>query len=949
MKHSRFGHLILALLGGALIVWSADQSAAQQQAQAEDELFAFAQSSAATYDAIRFVVTRTQDTSELKPLAAEFDVLLDRFDKNFAAFAASVSTTTDGRNSRRLAALNEIKTALAGIGSAIRANDSDALVQNLIAAKFGVRKLNDLIGSEDLPVSDSPEIENGDGGTNNRRLAELEEIVRQAQQRFSADQKELKRAGDLFSAKALSRSEWDNVRERFDQSRTELQLARANLDAHRSVPKKLNDTGKQGRRINSLTHVTIDGNRVSFFGRYDPQGPRSIPYDQIFAAAVRLRDEKVDPQTQATSPAFTFVPAAGFQETEAEFRAKSRNFDEMVAATQQFYETDVPARERYLKSAREQALPEIRVALKRMLSSRMKAAQIDARINLVTSDEMLTQTLRQLFRDGILSNKDGDELLFYLNRAIEVYQSTLGNLFFYPDGTAEGVIKKCLFLEPQFAGIDPQTDFARIVFDSDVALKDLIGDYSLAEKLPFHKTYIEWRFKNLPVALILNNEPAKAIQLWPGTIRLSLSNDGRVLAFDKVDVAIKIRTAYSDAPPTAGDSAYANHLTAHYDDYAREIDSLWEFRELLKVLAAVRQLKSQGVELTSPPPRVAWEPPSVVRAKWRVVSVGTGDNYIVSTGFSGGVMLQVQNQIQLTLLPDARAKQLMDQYGRAPGRPIGDVPQLLNMDRPDAIANLREMTPAELDQMTTQLSQADIRLKAGVAEAKSQELTLQMKTAAPLDYRTWRDAVTQVVRTLPGVEVAERLGEDAARDLAGVTGTKTESFYRHEGTYQKGVDSVLDTKELGEIISRDFKFDPRETRFTIYREIAQIGRVVVESESLEEATLKSLPHFSKIFEQAPPYLAIKLAQAKNNPALAGNVTLATKLFVVASKFAIETTHATADVWMVNRGLRAARNTNNMLLWNAQHTRTELERKQRENAILLELVKAEQRTRSSPNP
>jgi hypothetical protein len=937
--------LIFFLLVVTLTELRPSLSNATKQDQTFDDLSALSDCSVSIYEAIRFVAVKSQNTINLKSLASDYERLLEKFERHLTTFA-NLPESNRGKNTRRLSTLRQIGSVLQSIARALRAGDPEDLFQQLTAAKFLVNELNELVNVADFSP---PSVEESDIRISRRRLSELQEVADNESRNANQAREDLRRLDDLVRSGVASRAERDAASHRLNAADAAMRLAQARLETQRDIVQRLTGTNRSEPRFNRLTHLTTDPNgQVKFFGQYDPQGPQSIPYAELLAAALRVDEEKLDPQTQVRSPVFTFVPAAGFHETQAEFRAKARNRDELLEATSQFYETDIAARERYLKSSRQQALPEIRYALKRMLSTRMKRELIDERIDPITTDELLAQALNRLFREGILKDKDGDELLFFLNTAIGVYQSSPSNLFFYPQGTAEGVIRKCLFVEPRFYGFESRTDFARILFHSDVALKELIGDYTLTERLPFHQTYIEWRFRNTPPAELLLSVPATAIQLWPKSLTLSASADRRLLVFDKADVEIKIRPAFSDEPPAKLDLDYANYLTKHFAEYAAEIDSLWEYRELLKILGAVRYLRKQGVSLAGPAPQDVWEPPHLVQAKWQVASVGTGDNYIVSTGFFGGVELQIQNQTRVLSLAEDRARALLSEYGRASGRPIGDDQTLATMDRPDAITNLRVMPLEDLEQLGDRLSNRGKRLEESVAAIKRQELPLQLKASSPPPYRTIKDATIEMMEKLPGAGLAERLGQAAAGDLGGAPKVDDmwARFQREEPKYQKDLDDLLDSREVFRLAINGLEQTRLEINLTMTREVLQAYRAFAKGSTKREGLTKAAPHLGKIFEQLPETMAANLEAAKNSPAFQASVGVKAKVLVMATKLAAEMTFVAANTAWINRILRAERETNRLLLLNVHGTRTELERKQRENGTLLQLVRAEQQARAT---
>ena len=112
-------------------------------------------------------------------------------------------------------------------------------------------------------------------------------------------------------------------------------------------------------------------------------------------------------------------------------------------------------------------------------------------------------------------------------------------------------------------------------------------------------------------------------------------------------------------PPSNAARQYSDFLTRHFKEYASEIGPLWAVRELYKIIAAARYLKSRGVVLESSGwSSTKWRPPRKVNAIWQAASLGTGSGTIERAVLIGGVNLSVARATSVAALPAQRIERL---------------------------------------------------------------------------------------------------------------------------------------------------------------------------------------------------------------------------------------------------------------------------------------------------
>lgn len=404
--------------------------------------------------------------------------------------------------------------------------------------------------------------------------------------------------------------------------------------------------------FNELTYVLVDENGQSFrlFGRDNPAGPRQqIPYAQILASAIVIpADRGTPPWSRESVPGFSLDLTDDTLAKLPSLTARMNDRDESDRAMGAYYGNEAVWR-RFLEASTRQAWPDIREQLKRYLYRKLGRDEADAIVNAINSVDDLMATFDRLMHEKILLAEDRTSLI---EQGVGRFQGKVGNIFFYPEGTTEALYGAEVFSSPKFIGIPRDTQFGRIVLDADLALKSLLRSVELKDRFPFHQTWLEWELRHSTTSqMAASVGDIRAAQTYPKTLTVQISSDGRALSFQHAEMAIRVGPYDPDQTPSQTEVTYADFLSGHYDEYAQAFPALWDLRELVKVLAAARYLKSSNVRVYIPIEH-SWTAPSRVKGIWLAGSLGAGGKnlYLVST-FTGGISLQLQTRLQTTVLP----------------------------------------------------------------------------------------------------------------------------------------------------------------------------------------------------------------------------------------------------------------------------------------------------------
>jgi hypothetical protein len=403
------------------------------------------------------------------------------------------------------------------------------------------------------------------------------------------------------------------------------------------------------RPFNQLTSLVVsdDLRSVQLFGIHNPLGPsRAIPYDRLFADAFALPTESV----MEGSPSFALDFTKSFWTQWPVIQRRLTNAETEFDA---YINHNVKAHDAYVESALAQALEQAIKGVRAVFKVHGFAPRdIDDLFSTVHSIDDLKALVLGMQRAGVVRAND-DLLNMSLKLAVDEFKTAEGNVFFYPEEVLAGYVGIPVQTEPHFYGINPHSQLARVMLEGDIALKHVVADNSLKGALSFHQTRLEWKFKNLSAEEIVACEPVISANIRPNVIALSASSDGRVIVFDREDLAIAYVPRDVRIPPSAADLRYSEFLTSHFSDYAREVEPLWMVRELYKIVAATRYLRAKGINLTGPTDNT-WQPPQKVNAIWRAASGGTGKGAIERIILIGGVNLTVSGATSVTSMPSQR-------------------------------------------------------------------------------------------------------------------------------------------------------------------------------------------------------------------------------------------------------------------------------------------------------
>jgi tetratricopeptide (TPR) repeat protein len=211
----------------------------------------------------------------------------------------------------------------------------------------------------------------------------------------------------------------------------------------------------------------------------------------------------------------------------------------------------------------------------------------------------------RLRRSGHSYVEAGDEALLDLQRdlntlprkAFDTITANVSEIVIPPD-----VMREVLGVEPRvrpvLTGLPDRTRLALTACEADVFSKSLFDMPGLQSKVPRYRGYFAWlRDRG-------QNPVTGEGHLWttPGDFELLESTDGRTLRFGRTPMRFHIERYESGRRSVANPqlSAYADLLTAIYDDIAREYPVLHQLRESTKIVAVAQWLKQRGYAVSLP-------------------------------------------------------------------------------------------------------------------------------------------------------------------------------------------------------------------------------------------------------------------------------------------------------------------------------------------------------------
>ncbi|HUX24982.1 MAG TPA: hypothetical protein VMV87_10235, partial [Burkholderiales bacterium] len=239
------------------------------------------------------------------------------------------------------------------------------------------------------------------------------------------------------------------------------------------------------------------------------------------------------------------------------------------------------------------------------------------------------------------------------------------------------------------SGMPERGRLAAVAFDADYFAKTLFDSPDLSARVPGYKGYFAW--------LRARNEHPVSEQghLWisPGEFELVESSDQHTLRFSRAPMKFHIESYAAGRRSVARPqlSAYADLLTAVYDDIGRQYPVLEDLREAAKVVAVARWLRQRGYQAYLPRAgrEVVMLPPQVPGVLYMVMAVKKGPSGAILTA-AGGIdyagegkprVLREDAATRFTRIGDEVGQTVRKRLEQALGHPL-DAPQ------PQAVASV---------------------------------------------------------------------------------------------------------------------------------------------------------------------------------------------------------------------------------------------------------------------
>ena len=211
----------------------------------------------------------------------------------------------------------------------------------------------------------------------------------------------------------------------------------------------------------------------------------------------------------------------------------------------------------------------------------------------------------RLRRSGRSYDQANDEALWDLQndlntlprKALDAITANKSEILVPPD-----VMRDVLGAEPRvrpvLTGLPDRTRLALTACEADAFCKSLFDMPGLQTKVPRYQGYFAWLRDR-------GQHPVTGSgHLWisPGNFEIFESTDGQTLHFGRTPMKINIERYDSGRRSVANPqlSAYADLLTACYDDIAREYPVLHQLRECTKMIAVAQWLKRRGHTVSLP-------------------------------------------------------------------------------------------------------------------------------------------------------------------------------------------------------------------------------------------------------------------------------------------------------------------------------------------------------------
>jgi len=523
----------------------------------------------------------------------------------------------------------------------------------------------------------------------------------------------------------------------------------------RAVAASANSTSSD--RINVLNYLKIDPEtgHVTFYGSYDPAGPQSaIPYGQFLAAALRLPDESGTAGQTGSVPGFSLEPIQDINAVYAQIKEKTMDAGALNTMFKNAMQTADHDTQVYMINS---IIDDMRKWLRDYLAGKTSSRDWVPAVNDITNVDQLLAVIQQQVDQHVV---DRDEIAQAFDQAAAtIEQQRLqqqGGMIFLPHGLLENIFNLNVYSRPTYYGIEPNTQLARTIFESDVALKRLAGPrgHELAQRLKYHQTLFQWIVNHSPDAWQnIDSSVIGSVQVSPGTIAMAVSADKSIMAFDNAEMRILVAARDPRQQLPQSDISYANFLTGHYDDYAREVGPLWEIREAMKVVAAARQLRSEGVTVHPDTLDTSWVAPDSVKAEWDFADVGGGpsENPTTSTLPIGGVDLQIEKHTQVTTLPEDEVQKLEGGRGSAIFGTTNSTPTLESQSTNSVSINSTADAASSIANSGAEANRAGVSDETAKALAAKGFDTLPSAQYTPIIIKQYAQAAAIQASAFPGL------------------------------------------------------------------------------------------------------------------------------------------------------------------------------------------------------
>ncbi|MCX5705976.1 MAG: hypothetical protein NTZ92_07970 [Candidatus Omnitrophica bacterium] len=404
-----------------------------------------------------------------------------------------------------------------------------------------------------------------------------------------------------------------------------------------------------------------------------------------------------------------------------------------------------------------------------LLELGVPAAEVSAKENAVRSGSMSLDELEKFYTDKLTASIV-DNIGVKMFNGVTLSQALLSKLYNVPLPQMELVFKN----------LPAQTNLAKVMFEADYMLKSLTALPDVKEKVPGHLTNLEYldeesRKQGIRTPTGAGGEVRNT--LLPGNVKMRISPNGKVVAFD--DAQVKIESALLKPVGNLGSAetlvrnsftAYGNFLTGRYDLYARAYPPLHRMREVEKLIALARWAKANNYKLV------------VDKSEGSKVSLPA-----TASGFWNAIFAADQQEVSLTVVALGGAdfsQQYGDSWAQSSSDPTVENSAVKQLAASTAFAqkaaeeaiagnleNARDLAEKSAQAMTgnIDISQLpglkDIPVSPEPAMAAALDIEAQSITDKSLRAMDEAKAMRQQADALPGnsAQEAAKLREEAAR------------------------------------------------------------------------------------------------------------------------------------------------------------------------------------------